>query len=238
MASGAPAAKLKLLVEQQVARSLAILYGQCGESLTFCMKLHHAAEINRADDIHIMQNEGLLKPAGILKEKPGGFFQAPASIQQDLLARDFNAHAEVIVDFQIFEKKIGKVMDVDDYLADPKGAQTAERDLEQRAAGDFHQRLGTTVGERAEARAETGGEDHGFHRGVAIKSARLRRRPLQGQSKGAFIGALSACPDSPTPDGAPPLPRRSGRANASPIAPRDRRSDAGRRCSQRRSSNF
>src|SRR6266581_5513326 len=153
MASGAPAAKLKLLVEQQVARSLAILYGQCGESLTFCMKLHHVAEINRADDIHIMQNERLLKPAGILEEKPGGLLQAPARVQQDLLARDFNAHAEVIVGFQISENQIGKVMDVDDHLADPKGAQAAERDLEQRAAGDFHQRLRAMVGERAEARA-------------------------------------------------------------------------------------
>src|SRR5439155_15207957 len=135
----APATKLKLLVEQQVARSLAVLHGQCGESLMFRVELHHAAEINRADDIHIMQNERLLKPVGILEEEPGGLLQAPTCVQQNLLARDFNADAEVIVGFQIFENQIGQVMDVDDHLADPKAAQAAQRDLKQRAASDFHQ---------------------------------------------------------------------------------------------------
>src|SRR6266436_6250561 len=65
----------------------------------------------------------------------------------------------------------------EDDFGDAEGAQAREGDLEQRAAGDFHERLGAIVGERAQARAEAGGEDHGFHTGAFIKPARLRRRP-------------------------------------------------------------
>ena len=38
---------------------MTILHGQRRESLIFGMKFHHAPEINRADDIDVMQNERL-----------------------------------------------------------------------------------------------------------------------------------------------------------------------------------
>jgi len=60
-------------------------------------------------------------------------------------------------------------MDVDDDVAYAEGAQAGESDFEEGAAGDFHEGFGTSVGERAEARAKAGGENHGFH-GCAFMS--------------------------------------------------------------------
>ena len=127
------------------------------------VELHHAPEINRAEDVDIVQNERLFGAAGILEKKASGFLQAAAGVQQDLLARNFNAHAEVIVAPQIGDDHIGKVMHVDNHFANPKGVQTRERDLQHGAAGDFYQRLGAIVGEGPQSRAEAGGQDHRFH---------------------------------------------------------------------------
>src|SRR5271157_4056944 len=184
IAPGTPAAKLKLLVEEQVSSRLAVLHGQGGESLLLLVKLHHAPEIDGADDIDIVQKEWFREPAGIFEKKPRSLLQAAARVEQDLLARDLYAHAEVIVSFQIIDDHVGEVMHVDDHLADPAGAQAGECDLQQGAAGDFHERLGAIVGEGPQARTEAGGQDHRFH----IM---------------AFTG-----PGSPAPDAAPQLPPR------------------------------
>ncbi len=47
---------------------------------------------------------GSSRTAGILEKEIGGFFQAAAGVEQDFLARNFNAHAEVIVRFQIIDE--------------------------------------------------------------------------------------------------------------------------------------
>ena len=60
---GSPAAELNL-VEEQVSGSLAVLRRQCGEGLLGGMKLHHAPEVDGADDIDIVQNERLFN-AGV-----------------------------------------------------------------------------------------------------------------------------------------------------------------------------
>src|SRR5215467_13781891 len=54
-------------------------------------------------------------------------------------------------------------MHIDYRLANSKGAQTRECYLKQRAAGDFHQRLGAIVGEWTQARTEARGQNHRFH---------------------------------------------------------------------------
>ena len=54
-------------------------------------------------------------------------------------------------------------MHVDDCLVNSHIAQARERDLDQRATVDFDQRFGTIVGERTQARAEAGGENHRSH---------------------------------------------------------------------------
>src|SRR3984893_11277056 len=165
IAAGSPATELAPLVEQKIAGSLALLYGEGSEGLSFKVKLHHAPEIDRAEDIDIMQNERRFLPGMPTRilEKPSGFFQATSGVKQLLLARDFDAHAEVVVLFQVVNHHVGKVMDIDNDVVNPKFAQARERDLEQRAAMDFDQRFGTMVGERPQARAEAGGENHRFH---------------------------------------------------------------------------
>ena len=67
-----PAAKPKLLVEEQVSGRLSGLHCQCGQSLMFIVRFHHATEINGAEDIDIVQNKGLCRRAGILEKKPRG----------------------------------------------------------------------------------------------------------------------------------------------------------------------
>src|SRR5207247_2152541 len=135
---GSPAAKLKVLVEEKGAGSVAVLHGQRGESLIAGMELDHAPEIDGADDIDVVQNERLSQAIRILEKEPTGSFQASACIEQDLLAGNFDAHAEVIVRPQIIENHAGQVMHIDDHFADSEGSQAGERDLQQGAAGDVH----------------------------------------------------------------------------------------------------
>src|SRR5208282_4356617 len=98
------------------------------------MVLHHASQVDRADDIDIVQNEGLIQRAGVLQKEMSRLFQSAASVEQDLLTRDFNAHAEVVVRFQVIKDHVGKMMHIDDDLANAKFAQAGKRDLEQHPA--------------------------------------------------------------------------------------------------------
>ncbi len=79
MVSRSPAAEYGLVVEQQVSRSLAVLYSQSRECMVLVVKLQHTIQVNRADDIGIMQNKRLV-PLRIGKEI-GGFLQTAASVQ-------------------------------------------------------------------------------------------------------------------------------------------------------------
>src|SRR5712691_8759004 len=101
---------------------------------------------------------------------------------------------------------IVKVMHVDDHFANPKCPQASERNLQERAAGDVHQRFWAIIRQRPQACAESRRQDHCFH-------------------CGAFI-----CLASPVPDAARQPQRHSGRGNVSLAAPLDKPSDAARRC--------
>ena len=54
-------------------------------------------------------------------------------------------------------------MDVDNHVSNPKGAQPAQGDFQERMACDFDQGLGPIISERPQARAETGGQVHRLH---------------------------------------------------------------------------
>ncbi len=126
------------------------------------MKAHHAPQVDRADDIDVVQDKGLfVTPAG--RKEMRGILQAAAGVQQLLLARDFNPHAEVIVGPQVIGDHPGVVVRVDDHLAHAKRTQAAEGNLQQSAAGNGDQRLGAVVGEWPQARAQTGGQNHRLH---------------------------------------------------------------------------
>src|SRR5438552_1643198 len=86
-----PAAELEMVVEDEGARSFAGLDGKRGEGVAFVVRLQHAAEIDVADDVDVVEEEGLVHligvatfgvaGGGIFEEKPGGFFQAAARVQ-------------------------------------------------------------------------------------------------------------------------------------------------------------
>ena len=63
-----PSAKTKLLIEQKISGSLALLHRQRGDPMLY-MKLHHHLQINRADRVDIVQNERLVQTAGVLVVK-------------------------------------------------------------------------------------------------------------------------------------------------------------------------
>src|SRR5271165_7383039 len=102
------------------------------------MKSHHLSEIDGAKDIDIVQKKGLLGSGGVpmrpVEKERRRLLQAAASVEQYILARDFDAHAEVVVRLQILQHELGEVMDVDDHLADAKCTQATQRNLEQRVA--------------------------------------------------------------------------------------------------------
>jgi len=146
------------------------LDGKGGEGVAFVVELEHAVKVDVAEDVDVVEEEGLRVASGewrvasIFQEKPGGFFQAAAGVEQKILfAGNFDVHAEIVAGFQVVDDRVREVMDVDDDFVDTKRAKARERDFEQRAAIDFDQGFGTPVGERAQARAEAGGEDHCLH---------------------------------------------------------------------------
>ena len=108
-----------------------------------------------------MRGGGLTR---ILEEEPGGFFEAASGVEQEIVfAGNFNAHAEIVVSIEIVDNHVREMVHVDDDFVDAKGAKASERDFEECAARDFDEGFGARVGERAQARAEASGEDHGFH---------------------------------------------------------------------------
>jgi hypothetical protein len=168
-----------VFVEEEEAGGFTGLDGERGEGAVFVVELEHAAEIDVADDVDVVEEEGLCRRVAngpdrvgvnewqvtsIFKKEPGGFFQAAAGIKQEIVfAGNFNAHSEIVAGFQVIDDHVREVMDVDDDVVDAKRAQARESDFEERAASDFDEGLGARVGEGTQARAKAGGKDHGFH---------------------------------------------------------------------------
>ena len=71
-----------MLVEEQIARSLAVLNCQGGEGAVFRVKPHHAPEIDGADDIDVVQDERLLQARIGIEKEMGGLLQAAAGVEQ------------------------------------------------------------------------------------------------------------------------------------------------------------
>src|SRR5437588_525180 len=83
-AAGAAAAEL-VVVEEEVAGGFAGLHGQGGHGVIFRVELEHAAEVDVADDVDVVEKKGLIlagiAASGIFEEKPGGPFQAAACVE-------------------------------------------------------------------------------------------------------------------------------------------------------------
>ena len=66
------------------------MHGQGGESLIVGMKLHHASQINGADDIDIVQQERLVGMAGVLREKNSPAFFSPPPVSSRTSSREIS----------------------------------------------------------------------------------------------------------------------------------------------------
>ena len=135
-----------MVVEEEGAGRFAGLDGEGGEGVIFGVELEHAGEINVADDVDVVEKEGLAEASGIFEEKPGSLFQASAGVEQDFFTGNFDAEAEILVGFQVGDDHVGEVVDVDDGFGDAESAQAGEGDFEKGAAREFDESFGTRVG--------------------------------------------------------------------------------------------
>ena len=153
-----------MLVEEQIARSLPVLNGQRGEGIVFDVKLHHAPKIDGADHIDVVQDERVLASRPLESRKKWAAFFRPPPVSSRISSREISIRMpKLSVGFEVLSNHVRVMMRVDDHFAHAKGAQAGECDLQQRAAGNFYQRLGAVVGERPQARAQAGGQNHGLH---------------------------------------------------------------------------
>src|SRR5262249_13529611 len=125
--NGTSSAQPASFIKEQITRSLAVLYGQRREGPVFEMEFQHALKIDRGDDVHVVQDERLIRSAF---EKPSRSFEPASGVQQHFLARNLNVQAEVMVRLQIVHHHVGEMMDVNDDVADPVSLQSGERDFQ------------------------------------------------------------------------------------------------------------
>ena len=120
--AGAAAAELALLVEEQVARGLAVLHGQRGERIVFRVKPHHAREIDGAENIDVVHEEWGVNwlragSAPASRKNHAAFFKPPpvssktSSRETSILMPKLRLACEVV------DNLLGEMMDVDDDFA-------------------------------------------------------------------------------------------------------------------------
>ena len=103
--------------------------------------------------------------------------------QQSALVGDRNPRPQPLS--QMLDKLFGEVMHVDDGFFDARLREPIEHMVDERFAGDLHQRLRHRVGQRAHPRAESGGQHHGAARRDFSGGAHL---DLQRRHIGAVPG--------------------------------------------------
>ncbi len=139
--------ELEIVVKEEFAGGFAGLDGQGGQGVIFGVELEHGAEVDGADDVDVVEEEGFVEIFWIFEEEPGGFFEAAAGVEEDFFTGNFDAHAEILAGFQVVGDLIGEVVDVDDDLGDAEGAEAGEGDFEEGAAGEFDEGFGASVGQ-------------------------------------------------------------------------------------------
>src|ERR1700683_1289876 len=97
IAARAPPTKLTLTVEEKIAGGFSFLHCGRGGAPIFAVIPYHPPQINGADHVDIVQNERFLHWACVIEEEPSGFFYPAASVEQNILARQFDSHAEVVI---------------------------------------------------------------------------------------------------------------------------------------------
>ena len=138
--SGAAAGELEMVVEEELAPGFAGLDSEGGQGVMIFVELEHRGEVDGAEDVDVVEEEGFVEIFWIFEEEPRGFFQAAAGVEQEVVfAGDFDAEVEIIFGVQVVDNLAGQVVDVNDDFGDAEGAEAGESDFEQGATVDFDQ---------------------------------------------------------------------------------------------------
>src|SRR5260370_5145689 len=144
--------RVEVVVEEKRAGSFAVLGGEGGEGVIVGVEFENAGEYDVADDVDVVEEKGLIETTGIFEEKPGGFFQAAASVQQNVFAGNLDAHAEAFMGLQVVDDHVSEMMDVDNDFVDAEGAQAGNGNFGKGVAGEVKKSFWASVSELAEAR--------------------------------------------------------------------------------------
>jgi hypothetical protein len=158
-----PAAQPAIFAEKQLSRRAAMLHREGRERMAVLMEVEHAPEINRADDINVMQKERLCEAIEVFAKKISGLFQPATRVEQYLLARNPDVHTKVSVSREVIFDHLRKVVDVDDHVHDVEGSQPSQGDLKQRSTGNFHQSFRPVIGQWPQATPQASGQNHRSH---------------------------------------------------------------------------
>ena len=88
------------------------------------VELEHLGEVDGAEDVDVVEEEGFVETFRIFEEEPGGFFQAAAGVQKEVVfAGDFDAQVEIIFGVQVVDNLAGQMVDVNDEFGDAEVAE-------------------------------------------------------------------------------------------------------------------
>jgi hypothetical protein len=114
-------------------------------------------EIDVADDIHIMDQEG------IATEKPGGIGNATSRIEQLLpLIREYDFDTETLLSLYELDDHLSKMVDIDDDLCEALPFQFQDDMFQQRLSSPFKKGLGLMIGQWLKSGTQTRSQDHGL----------------------------------------------------------------------------
>ena len=153
-----PAREAHVAVEQKIAVGLVGVGDQQGRERGGVVGREEAADVEVAEHVDVVDEETapfqeglrLAYAASRLQWLPG-------------LAGDVDVHAEVAVLREEILYLLREMVDVDHELAYSCRLELHHHALQHRNSAHGHQGLGHAVGERAQARAQTRGEDHRLH---------------------------------------------------------------------------
>jgi hypothetical protein len=140
----------------------------------FSVRAQHRAQIEVEDDLAVQDHERL--GAEERQRAP----DAAAGAEDGRLARVGDRDPELGAGAELVGDELAVVVQVDDQLADAVAGAQRDRVADERDVGDRHERLGPLVAERAQTRAEAGGEDHRARHASGLSSttkARPERAP-------------------------------------------------------------
>ena len=123
------------------------------------MKIIERPQIEVRQHVGVMQQKRLA-----VAEKPCRVFQAAAGIQQQAaLVGNLRGHAVMRMRCDKFVNRVGKRMGVDDDMFHARRLHPAQDQFEHRRAVNFDKGFGAGIRERAQARSQACGENHGVH---------------------------------------------------------------------------